>query len=55
MGLPTTQVAGHTTAIPGLILFDVTRVGDDRGYFQEKFQREKLIAQGLPKDFVFVN
>ncbi len=54
MGLPTTQVTGHTTAIPGLLLFDVTRVGDDRGYFQEKFQREKLVAEGLPEDFVII-
>ena len=54
MGLPTTQITGHTTAIPGLILFDVTRVGDDRGYFQEKFQREKLVAAGLPDNFTIV-
>ena len=54
MGLPTTEVTGHTTAIPGLLLFDVTKVGDDRGYFQEKFQREKLVAEGLPSDFTIV-
>jgi dTDP-4-dehydrorhamnose 3,5-epimerase len=54
MGLPTTEITGHATEIPGLFIFDVTRVGDDRGYFQEKFQREKLIAAGLPEDFVIV-
>lgn len=54
MSLPTTQVTGQTTAIPGLLIFNVTKVGDSRGYFQEKFQREKLIAAGLPEDFVIV-
>lgn len=51
MGVPTTEVTGHTTDIPGLIWFDVTAVGDERGYFQEKYQRAKLVAQGLPEDF----
>ena len=50
----TTEVTGHTTPIPGLLVFDVTKVGDDRGYFQEKFQQAKLRAQGLPEDFVIV-
>ena len=54
MSVPTTQVTGHPTAIPGLILFDVTKVGDDRGYFQEKFHKEKLVAAGLPKSFSIV-
>lgn len=54
MGLPTTQVTGHTTAIPGLHIFDVTLVGDERGYFQEKFQQQKLVAEGLPADFTIV-
>lgn len=54
MAAPTTEVTGRTTAIPGLLIFDVTRVGDARGYFQEKFQRAKLIAAGLPEDFVVV-
>lgn len=51
MGVPTTQVTGHTTDIPGLIWFDVTSVGDERGYFQEKFQRAKLVAAGMPETF----
>lgn len=54
MGLPTTEVTGSETAIPGLIIFHVTRVGDDRGYFQEKFQQAKLVAAGLPEDFEIV-
>jgi len=54
MGVPTTEVTGHTTDIPGLLIFDVTYVGDDRGYFQEKFQKEKLVAAGLPESFQIV-
>ena len=51
MAVPTTEVTGHTTDIPGLIWFDVTSVGDDRGWFQEKFHKAKLVAAGLPEDF----
>jgi dTDP-4-dehydrorhamnose 3,5-epimerase len=46
-----TVIEGHATDIPGLIWFDVSYVGDDRGWFQEKFQIEKLTAAGMPKDF----
>lgn len=41
----------HHTAIPGLLDIEVGAVEDERGYFQEKFQKEKLIAAGLPADF----
>lgn len=51
MGVPTTEVTGHETEIPGLLIFDVTKVGDDRGYFQEKFHKAKLVAAGLPEAF----
>jgi len=51
MGVPTTEVTGQTTEIPGLLLFDVTHVGDERGWFQEKFHKAKLVAAGLPEDF----
>lgn len=51
MAVPTTEITGHTTAIPGLLLFDVTYVGDERGYFQEKYQKAKLVAAGLPEAF----
>lgn len=54
MSVPTTQVTGHKTEIPGLIIFDVTKVGDERGWFQEKFQKEKLVASGLPESFDIV-
>lgn len=50
----TTEVFGRDTDIPGLIVFEVTRVEDDRGWFQEKYHREKLVAAGLPDDFTVV-
>lgn len=54
MSVPTTQVTSHQTEIPGLIVFDVTSVGDERGWFQEKFQKAKLVAAGLPEEFTVV-
>jgi dTDP-4-dehydrorhamnose 3,5-epimerase len=51
MAVATTEVTGHETDIPGLLIFDVTLVGDDRGYFQEKFQKAKLVQAGLPESF----
>jgi dTDP-4-dehydrorhamnose 3,5-epimerase len=51
MAVPTTEVTGHQTEIPGLLTFDVTHVGDDRGWFQEKFHKAKLVAAGLPEGF----
>jgi dTDP-4-dehydrorhamnose 3,5-epimerase len=49
--LPTTEYSGHQTDIPGLLIFDVNYVGDDRGYFQEKYQKAKLVAAGMPEAF----
>ncbi len=54
MGVPTTEFTAQQTAIPGLIIFDVTDVGDDRGYFQEKYQKAKLVAAGMPEGFTVV-
>ena len=54
MGLPTTEFTAHQTDIPGLIVFDVSYVGDDRGYFQEKYQKAKLVAAGMPETFSVV-
>ena len=51
MAVATTQFSGRKTDIEGLLIFDVTLVEDDRGYYQEKFQRAKLIESGLPSDF----
>jgi len=44
----------HKTSIPGLLLIDLVVFGDSRGWFKENFQREKLVAQGFPKNFNIV-
>lgn len=51
MAVATTEFRARETSIPGLIVFDVSYVGDDRGYFQEKFQKAKLVAAGMPEAF----
>lgn len=38
----------HTTEIPGLLLIDIPVHGDNRGWFKENWQREKMLALGLP-------
>jgi dTDP-4-dehydrorhamnose 3,5-epimerase len=40
------------TQIPGLLLIDISMAEDARGWFQEKFQKEKLVAAGLPIGFL---
>jgi dTDP-4-dehydrorhamnose 3,5-epimerase len=54
MAVPTTEITGHHTNIPGLIWFDITNVGDSRGWFQEKFHKQKLVVAGLPEAFTVV-
>lgn len=49
---PTTGFTIQKTAIEGLLEIDISQIEDARGYFQEKFQKEKLVAAGLPTDFV---
>jgi dTDP-4-dehydrorhamnose 3,5-epimerase len=36
------------TPIPGLVVFELPVHGDARGWFKENWQREKMIALGLP-------
>ena len=36
------------TSIPGLLLLDLPVHGDARGWFKENWQREKMLALGLP-------
>ena len=36
------------TSIPGLLLIDLPVPGDNRGWFKENWQREKLLALGVP-------
>ncbi len=42
------SLAAHETPIPGLVLVDLPVPGDNRGWFKENWQREKLLALGLP-------
>jgi dTDP-4-dehydrorhamnose 3,5-epimerase len=54
VAVATTVYTPQTTSIPGLIVFDIENPTDDRGYFQEKFQRAKLVAAGMPESFTVV-
>ncbi|ALV42881.1 dTDP-4-dehydrorhamnose reductase [Pseudarthrobacter sulfonivorans] len=36
------------TPIPGVVLYDLSVHGDNRGWFKENWQREKMVALGLP-------
>ncbi|WP_455136102.1 sugar nucleotide-binding protein [Thermophilibacter sp.] len=39
------------TGIPGLKVVELSVHGDARGWFKENWQREKMVALGLPADF----
>lgn len=54
MSVPTTTYTSRSTNIPGLLVFDITFPSDDRGYFQEKFHKAKLVKAGLPINFQIV-
>lgn len=41
-------LARTETPIPGLVLIDIPVPGDNRGWFKENWQRQKLLALGLP-------
>ena len=42
------QLAATTTPIEGLVVYDLPVFGDNRGWFKENWQREKMLAAGLP-------
>jgi len=42
------KLTAHETPIPGVILYDLPVHGDNRGWFKENWQREKMVALGLP-------
>jgi dTDP-4-dehydrorhamnose 3,5-epimerase len=42
------QLTVRTTDVPGLLLVDLPVHGDERGWFKENWQREKMTALGLP-------
>jgi dTDP-4-dehydrorhamnose 3,5-epimerase len=41
-------LAVHPTNIDGLLVIDLPLFADDRGWFKENWQREKMLALGLP-------
>ncbi|MDJ0312307.1 bifunctional dTDP-4-dehydrorhamnose 3,5-epimerase family protein/NAD(P)-dependent oxidoreductase [Arthrobacter sp. H35-D1] len=41
-------LAARSTPIPGVLLLDLPVHGDNRGWFKENWQREKMRAAGLP-------
>ena len=41
-------LAARDTSIDGLTLFDIPVHGDNRGWFKENWQQEKMTALGLP-------
>ncbi|QDG67600.1 sugar nucleotide-binding protein [Pseudarthrobacter sp. NIBRBAC000502772] len=42
------KLNAHNTPIPGVVLYDLPVHGDNRGWFKENWQREKMLALGLP-------
>lgn len=42
------ELAVTPTAIPGLLVLELPLHGDSRGWFKENWQREKMVALGLP-------
>ncbi|MBT2585639.1 bifunctional dTDP-4-dehydrorhamnose 3,5-epimerase family protein/NAD(P)-dependent oxidoreductase [Arthrobacter sp. ISL-95] len=42
------QLTARETSIPGVVLFDLPVHGDNRGWFKENWQREKMLALALP-------
>ena len=42
------KLTAHHTPIPGVVLYDLPVHGDSRGWFKENWQREKMLALGLP-------
>jgi dTDP-4-dehydrorhamnose 3,5-epimerase len=49
------QLAVHETTIPGLLVIDLVVHGDNRGWFKENYQKEKMEALGLPEFEVVQN
>ncbi|MFK4295028.1 dTDP-4-dehydrorhamnose reductase/dTDP-4-dehydrorhamnose 3,5-epimerase [Arthrobacter sp. GAS37] len=41
-------LAARETPIPGVVLYELPVHGDNRGWFKENWQREKMVALGLP-------
>ncbi len=48
VNLHVSELQLHTTEIPGLYVLDLPLHGDNRGWFKENYQKEKMEALGLP-------
>ena len=44
-----------TTRLPGVVIITPRVFGDDRGFFEETWHRDRYADAGLPADFVQVN
>ncbi|MHC6592464.1 sugar nucleotide-binding protein [Arthrobacter sp. C152] len=42
------KLTARETPIPGVVLYELPVHGDNRGWFKENWQREKMVALGLP-------
>lgn len=42
------KLASTATPIPGMFVYDLPVHGDNRGWFKENWQREKMVSLGLP-------
>jgi dTDP-4-dehydrorhamnose reductase/dTDP-4-dehydrorhamnose 3,5-epimerase len=42
------KLTAHETPIPGVVVYDLPVHGDNRGWFKENWQREKMVTLGLP-------
>jgi dTDP-4-dehydrorhamnose 3,5-epimerase len=40
------------TSLPGVVIVEPTRHGDDRGFFAEVYQRAQFVEHGLTEEFV---
>ena len=43
--------AREVPGIPGMMEFDIPVRGDNRGWFKENFQKEKMLPLGFPESF----
>lgn len=46
-----TLAARPVEGIPGMLEFDIPVHGDNRGWFKENFQKEKMVPLGFPESF----
>ena len=46
-----TLAARKVDEIPGMLEFDIPVHGDNRGWFKENFQKEKMLPLGFPESF----